>query len=122
MSVTEPTPTAHVVDPSLAQEFAQKVIGAWNSHQPDQLLALMTDDVVYDDSGWPKQMRGHAEVRKFLESTWRAAPDLAFELIDGSLVDPAAPRTAHHWHATATDTGTWDPPRSESPSWVRRFT
>ena len=70
----------------------------------------MTDDVVYDDSSWPKQMHGHADVREFLESIWRAAPDLTFELVDGPMVDPAAPRTSHHWHATATDTGTWDPP------------
>lgn len=38
---------------------------------------LMTDDVVYDDAGWPTRMRGHAAVRGFLESTWRAVPDLS---------------------------------------------
>ena len=110
MSATNTPATGHGVDPAFADEFGQKVIGAWNSHQPDQLLELLTDDVVYDDSGWPKQMRGHTDVREFLESNWRAAPDLTFEIVEGSLVDPAAPRTAHHWHATATDTGVWDPP------------
>ena len=74
MSVTDTTATARGLDPAFAQDFAQKLIAAWNSHQPDQLLALMTDDVVYDDSSWPKQMHGHADVREFLESIWRAAP------------------------------------------------
>jgi hypothetical protein len=29
-------------------------IAAWNSYQPERVLELMTDDIVYDDSGWPQ--------------------------------------------------------------------
>jgi steroid delta-isomerase-like uncharacterized protein len=100
----------HGVDPAFALEFNQRLIAAWNSHQPDQLLELMTDDVVYDDASWPTQMHGHAAVRGFLESTWRAVPDLSFELTGGPLVDPAALKTASCWRASATHTGMWDPP------------
>lgn len=110
MPETAVSSTRHGVDPAFALEFSQRLIAAWNSHQPDQLLELMTDDIVYDDASWPTQMHGHAAVRGFLESTWRAVPDLSFELVDGSLVDPAAERTAHYWHASATQTGRWDPP------------
>lgn len=100
----------HGVDPAFALEFSQRLIATWNSRQPDQVLELMTHDVVYDDAGWPTQMHGHAAVRGFLESTWRAVPDLTLELIEGPLVDPAAPKAADSWRATGSQTGTWDPP------------
>ena len=98
------------LDPGRLQKFADTLLAAWNSHEPDQLLALMTDDVVYDDASWPKQMHGRADVREFLESTWRAIPDLTFEHVHGPLLDPTASRVGSLWHATGTDTGVWDPP------------
>jgi len=56
----------------------------------------MTDDIVYDDASWPTQMHGYAAVRGLLESTWHAVSDLTLELIEGPMVDPAAPKTAEH--------------------------
>jgi steroid delta-isomerase-like uncharacterized protein len=100
----------HGVDPAFALEFSQRLITAWNGHQADQLLELVTDDVVYDDASWPSRMHGHAAVRGFLESTWRAVPDLTLELIEGPFVDPAAPKVADCWRACGTQTGVWDPP------------
>ena len=39
-------------------------------HEPERLLELMTDDIVYDDTAWPTTMRGHDDVRKFLAFAW----------------------------------------------------
>jgi steroid delta-isomerase-like uncharacterized protein len=86
-------------------------VAAWNSHEVDQLLSLMTDDVVYDDASWATQMHGHADVRAFLESTWRAVPDLSFAHEDIVLVDPSGTKTARYWTGAGTHTGFWDPPR-----------
>src|SRR4051794_28798980 len=69
-------------------EFAQQWLGAWNSHDPDRLLALMTEDIVYDDSAWPTTMRGHAQVREFLDHAWRGMPDMRFELREGPFIHP----------------------------------
>jgi len=99
------------VDPSFAEQFSEKYAAAWKSHQPEQVLALMSDDVVYEDSAWPGwEIRGHAGVRAFLEATWRAIPDMKLTLETSALLDPAGPRAARYWHATATNTGRWDPP------------
>jgi predicted ester cyclase len=49
-------------------------------------------------------------VREFLESTWRAMPDLAFELLDGPFLHPAEPQAAFHWRGTGTFTGPLEPP------------
>lgn len=40
----------------------ERWLAAWNSHQPERLLELMTDDIVYGDAAASSQtMRGHAQ-------------------------------------------------------------
>ena len=92
------------------REFVQRWLEAWNSHEADRLLALMTDDIEYRDDSWQKTMRGHADVREFLDATWRATPDMTFELLAGPYVIPGEPRAAFHWRGWGTHTGPLDPP------------
>jgi ketosteroid isomerase-like protein len=63
--------------------FVQRWLEARNPHEADRLLALMTDDIEYRDDSWHKTMRGHADVREFIDATWRATPDMTFELLAG---------------------------------------
>ena len=97
-------------DPGWVAGFADRWLAAWNSHEPDRLLALMTDDIVYDDSAWPTTMRGHAAVREFLEHAWKGLPDMRFELADGPYLSPDEPKAAFYWRGHATHTGLIDPP------------
>jgi steroid delta-isomerase-like uncharacterized protein len=101
---------AATLDPAFAKDFADRYFEAWNSHEPEQLLALMHEDCVYDDSAWPRTMRSYSDTREFLEFIWRAAPDLRFEREHGPFVHPSEPRSAHYWRANATHTGPLDPP------------
>jgi steroid delta-isomerase-like uncharacterized protein len=101
---------AEPVDRAFVDDFAERWLEAWNSHDAEKVLALMADDIVYDDSAWPTTMRGHAEVRDFLAHTWRAFPDLRFEPIDGPLVDPDQPKAAFYWRGFGTHSGPIDPP------------
>jgi steroid delta-isomerase-like uncharacterized protein len=70
----------------------------------------MNDDIVYDDSAWPTTMRGHAEVRPFLDWCWRAFPDLRFELLEGPFLHPHERKASDCWRGVATHTGPIDPP------------
>jgi steroid delta-isomerase-like uncharacterized protein len=90
--------------------FAERWEAAWNSHQPERVLELMTEDIVYDDSAWPTTMRGHGEVREFLESVWRGIPDLAFEMVEGPFIHPGDPVASFYWKGTGTFTGPLEPP------------
>jgi steroid delta-isomerase-like uncharacterized protein len=92
------------------RDFATQWIDACNSHEVDRLLALMSEDIEYRDDAWPKPMRGHADVREFLEASWRAFPDITFELLGGPYVIPGEPRAALHWRGRATHKGPLDPP------------
>jgi steroid delta-isomerase-like uncharacterized protein len=98
------------VDPDFLAGFAERWEAAWNSHQPDRVLELMTEDVVYDDDAWPRTMRGHADVREFLESAWRAMPDLEFTMVEGPFLHRAEAVATFYWKGTGTFTGPLDPP------------
>jgi steroid delta-isomerase-like uncharacterized protein len=98
------------VDLDFVAGFAERWEAAWNSHQADRVLELMTEDIVYDDSAWPGTMRGHAQVREFLQSLWRAMPDIAFEMAEGPFLHPSEPVATFYWKGTGTFTGPLDPP------------
>jgi steroid delta-isomerase-like uncharacterized protein len=107
-----PAETTSEAMPSIEwiRNFTQRWLEAWNSHEADRLLALMTEDIEYRDDSWHKTMRGHADVREFLEATWRATPDMTFELLTGPYVIPGEPRAAFHWRGWGTHSGLLDPP------------
>jgi steroid delta-isomerase-like uncharacterized protein len=98
------------IDATWAREFAEQWLAAWNSHEPARLVALMTDDIVYDDTAWPTTMRGHSDVRAFLKHAWAAMPDMRFELREGPYVHASEPKAAFWWNGYATHTGPLDPP------------
>jgi steroid delta-isomerase-like uncharacterized protein len=92
------------------RDFTPRWLEAWNSHDVARLLGLMTEDIEYRDDSWHKTMHGHADVREFLEATWRATPDMTFELLSGPYVIPGEPRAAFHWRGWGTHTGVLEPP------------
>src|SRR5882724_7036726 len=60
---------------------AEKWIAAWNSHSPDKMLPLFTDDVVYEDVAFGEVSHGDAELRKFAASEFEGVPDLELKLL-----------------------------------------
>jgi steroid delta-isomerase-like uncharacterized protein len=110
MGDTDVVQAATDVDQAWVEDFARRWAAAWNSHDPERVLELMTKDIVYDDSAWPETMRGHADVRRFLDWAWRAMPDLTFETVDGPYLVPGQPKAAFYWKGTGTLTGPLDPP------------
>jgi len=109
-SVAESGSTEDAPSIEWIRDFVQRWLDAWNSHQADRILALLTEDVEIRDDSWPKTMHGHADVREFLEALWRAIPDMAFELLDGPYVIPGEPRSSFHWRGRGTFTGPMNPP------------
>ncbi len=101
---------AATIDAAFVEDFIPRWEGAWNSHEPDRLLALMTEDVTYDDSAWPTRMHGHADVREFLRHAWTAFPDMRFAFRDGPFLHPTKASATFGWTGSATHTGRIDPP------------
>ena len=64
---------------------AEKWIAAWNSHDPEKLLAAFTGDVFYEDVAFGEVSHGSAELRKFATAEFEAVPDLKLELLRASV-------------------------------------
>jgi steroid delta-isomerase-like uncharacterized protein len=88
------------------EEFIESWFAAWNSHDVERVLALMTDDIVYVDSLRAKQpMRGHEEVREFIERFWSGIPDFTVELAERPLIARDSRRASFRWHGKGTNSG-----------------
>ena len=61
--------------------LAERWIAAWNSHNPDKMLSLFTDDIVYEDVAFGEVSHGSAELRKFAASEFEGVPDLELKLL-----------------------------------------
>jgi steroid delta-isomerase-like uncharacterized protein len=69
----------------MSNEFAEQLFAAWNSHDPDNVLALCNDDVSLEDVPSGITYHGKTELRAFVEKTLSMAPDFQVEVI-GSFI------------------------------------
>ncbi|MGH3597433.1 MAG: nuclear transport factor 2 family protein, partial [Mycobacterium sp.] len=53
------------VDEVLVGNLIQRVLAAFNAHDADGFVAVMTEDIVFEHSAAPAPMHGRAEVRAF---------------------------------------------------------
>ena len=78
----------HTVDEAFALGFLSAYLTAWNSRTPANLLALATDDVVWEDPTIPGgRAEGHAAVAAWLTSFWHSFPDMTFAYLDAESHD-----------------------------------
>jgi steroid delta-isomerase-like uncharacterized protein len=107
--MAETTTAPETITTEWAADFGERWFAAWSSQQPGQVLELITDDIVFDDSYWPQTMRGHAQVREYAELLFRAFPDLTFVSAAAPLVASDGPWAMLLWRSWATNTGPLDP-------------
>lgn len=98
--VEQPEPT---VEP---EEIVQKFQDAWNHHDVDGLMALMTDDCVFE-STWPppdgERVEGHSSVRAFWERFFEANPGAFIDIEElFSCRDRATMRWRYRWGSEST--------------------
>src|SRR5215472_9825287 len=83
-------------------DVAQAWIDAWNSHNPDTVVALYTEDAVLEDVTLGAVNRGRAAIRDFAVSTFAALPDAHFDLVRSTVKDGHG---TIEWVVSGTDTG-----------------
>jgi steroid delta-isomerase-like uncharacterized protein len=77
--------TASAKANSKTHGIVERVYAAWSAHDPEKVLGFYTDDVVYDDVPLGQVNRGKAELRKLVEETFTAFPDLKVQLVSYSI-------------------------------------
>jgi predicted ester cyclase len=94
------------ISPEWMRDWVKRFVAGWNSHDPDRLLSLATDDVTWVDPFIPGGVaEGKAAVSEWLISTWTAFPDLRFEIVGEPFVSLDGAHAAAAWRGTATFTG-----------------
>ena len=67
----------------LPESFADDWLAAWNSHDSERVLALLHEDVVWDDRVfWYEVIHGRANMGAYLGKIWEAMPDVVFTEIE----------------------------------------
>jgi steroid delta-isomerase-like uncharacterized protein len=101
-AIAAPAPSKSDKDPGAA--LAEKWIAAWNSHDPDKMAPLFTDDIYYEDVTFGEVSHNGAELRKFYLSEVEGIPDLELKL------DRANIHNGHgtiEWTFSGTDKGVY---------------
>ena len=99
------------VETSSLLEFTQRYAAAWNGRDASAMDAFVTEDIVWFDPALPQPARGKAEVRAFMEDSWRSFPDLRFSEPDPPFLAEQDDKVAWAWRMQATFTGApFDPP------------
>lgn len=74
---------------------------AWNRHDVDAILALHTEDAVFENHTSGGRAIGKAEIRKLIEGVFKTFPDLNFATRRAYFAEDVA---VVEWTATATHT------------------
>jgi steroid delta-isomerase-like uncharacterized protein len=86
-------------------DFTQRYAAAWNGRDASAIDALITDDIVWHDPAMPQPARSKADVRAFMELSWRAFPDLRFSEPDPPFLVAQHDRIAWGWRMQGTFSG-----------------
>src|SRR5258705_13102331 len=80
----------------------EELTAAWTAHDTDKLLALCTDDCVYEDVTMAAVNRGKEELKAFAAVVFRAFPDFTMKLRSRFV---AGNQAAAEWTMTGTHKG-----------------
>jgi nuclear transport factor 2 (NTF2) superfamily protein len=70
-------------DIEFINRFADRWEAAWNSHDTEQVLDCVADDVVWEDlTFWPEILRGKESVRTYIERIWESGEGLEFDSVE----------------------------------------
>lgn len=97
-----------------ALNFAERWVSRWNAHDVEGVLALVSDDVTWEDPSLERPARGHEEAREYVASLFRAFPDISWSMPIGLCISPqdrdGIVRIAQPWACHGTVLGPIDPP------------
>ena len=96
VAAQEATPAA---SPASLSPLLDEWLAAFNAGDPEQLLALYTDDAVWEEVAIGLEARGPDQIRAHLERLFTAAPDINYEVTSSFVTDDHA---VLEWVVTGT--------------------
>jgi steroid delta-isomerase-like uncharacterized protein len=95
-----------------AWSFAERWVDRWNAHDVKGILALVSDDVTWEDPSMEGPAHGHDASRRYIESLFRAFPDIGWAMPAGLCISfvNGTLKVAQPWSCQGTVLGPIDPP------------
>lgn len=114
-------PTKGAITEAQLRKFAKAHFDAWNAHDVDACVALVTDDIVYDDPSFERPAHGKEEMADRLRGIFAAFPDMHFPEhmahVHTNVKDREGVLT---WTFTATMSGPLESPEGRLPATGKR--
>jgi steroid delta-isomerase-like uncharacterized protein len=66
--------------PATTRQLVNAWMTCWSTHDANGLVALFTDDLVYEDKALGRVHHGREELRAFVHETVSGFPDVTFEM------------------------------------------
>ena len=80
----------------------EEKIAAWNAHDVDRSLTILSDDIVWQDVGSPQPFNGQEAVRQYIQNWFSAFPDIKINVINRVVTED---QIASELEFTGTNTG-----------------
>jgi ketosteroid isomerase-like protein len=97
------------LDSAFLEEWGERFAAAWNTHDPEAVVALCTEDVGWSDPALPgSPTEGRAAVRDFASFTFTVFPDFRVEDRESIYVSWTEPMALCPYRMTGTAAGSRD--------------
>src|SRR5262249_48914605 len=100
------TPKTKAGGKSMATTGTERILedwaAAWSSHDAEKVLALFTDDCIYEDVTFGVVNHGRKELRAFIDGVFAGIPDFKIELTVRFVIDASG---AMEWIMSGTHKG-----------------
>ena len=96
------------LDRAFVEDWLDRFLRAWNSHEPEAVVGLCTEDIVWSDPAMAEPLQGSDRARRFVESTVTAFPDFQVSDLRAPCLAPGEPRALVQYRMTGTMLGDWD--------------
>ena len=77
-------------------------IAAWNAHDVDRFLAIVSDDIMWNDVSNPQPFQGKEAVRQYMQGWFSAFPDIKITVTNRVVTED---QVASELDFTGTNTG-----------------
>jgi steroid delta-isomerase-like uncharacterized protein len=81
---------------------AREVVAAWNAHDPDGFVKLVSEDFIAESDTFPAPLRGRDGARQSMQMYIKAFPDLHFDI---EQMIASGEFVVTRWHVTGTHKG-----------------
>jgi predicted ester cyclase len=97
------------VGAAFLEDWAARYLAVWLAHDVEGIVAMCTEDVIWDDPALPETYHGHDGLRRFIEAVFSCFPDVEIEELEPAYTSPTGPRALAPYRFTATMLGPWEP-------------